>query len=390
MIGPLLAASLTLVSPEADPATWRCAVAAERVPRVLSLLGRDTLPASEARAARSGIELAPGPLSRAGAIVLARSVGADVLVVLRCGEEDGQLVLEAREFLAAAPEASPPVRVGRPVADFVAAIDDLAGRLAGRSPETAGLRAPSGRALEKAGAALMKTGATERAVGLAQALVDDPTSIDLRLSVVEALLAVRDFDGAARFASQTPFAGLPKALSRAMRFRLGAALLEAARYAEARDLLRALRAESETAAILNNLGVALFRLRDPDATATFAKAAAFEDHRQRDVEFNHSLTLVFHDQPAAALPRLEAALSRDEADVRSRLLRVWALRLVNREAERDAEWDRLMRDAPAFASLSRPDPVRRLERIFFFERPAPGAAPALGEAPGRVGNITGQ
>jgi hypothetical protein len=55
-------------------------------------------------------------------------------------------------------------------------------------------------------------------------------------------------------------------------------------------------------------------------------------------------------------------------DAQVRLLKVWALRLLNRETERGEEWGRLMAIAPSFASLGTPDLARRLERIFFSER----------------------
>ena len=46
----------------------------------------------------------------------------------------------------------------------------------------------------------------------------------------------------------------------------------------------------------------------------------------------------------------------------------WALRMLDRLEEREAEWRRLLLIAPSFSSLAQPDLARRLERIFFTER----------------------
>ena len=140
------------------------------------------------------------------------------------------------------------------------------------------------------------------------------------------------------------------------------------RYAEARTLFEGLRHELETAAVLNNLGVALFRLRDPAASAIFERGTFLADHRQRDIAFNRSLTLLFEGKAAAALPFIDSSLEAAPADVRTRLLRIWALRLLDREAERTEEWERLLAAAPSFSALGTPDIARRLERIFHSER----------------------
>lgn len=369
MIGLVLAAALNLVSASHDPATGSCAYASERLPRALAVLGEDAIPAEEARAARRSLDLPEGPLSRAASLTLARRLGATRLVMLRCAEENGRVSLEAQAFGTAGPEAGDVLRAGRPIAEVAAALDEVARALV-RAPADAGplYRPPATRALPKVGAALLRRTASERAVGLAQALVEDPTSIEIRLSLVEALLAARDFDAAARLAAQASLAGTPARLARSLRFALGSALLESGRYAEARDALRLLAGERPSAAALNNLGVALFRLRDPEGPLVFERAAGLEDHRRKDIAFNHSLTLLFQNRGAEAIPRLDAAIAEDPDDVRSRLLRVWALGMLKREAERASEWERLVEQAPSFAALGKPDPVRRLERIFLHER----------------------
>lgn len=374
MIGILLAAALSVVSSaDATPDGWACAYAAERLPRALLVLGEDAISGEETRATRNALDLPDGPLSRATSLILARKLGATRLIAVRCSEASGQTVLEAQAFATAGPEASVVLRASRPTAEVGAVIDDIA-RLLTRVPSSPAplYRAPSLRVLQKVATALRRGRASERAVALAQSLVDDPASIDVRLSLVEALLGARDFDSAARLAAQATLGGVPSPLARALRFRLCVALLESGRYAEARDALRLLASEKESAAVLNNLGVALFRLRDPQGPSVFDRAAALPDHRQRDVAFNHALTLVFQNRGEEAIPKLDAGLAADPGDARSRLLKVWALATLKRDAERDAEWERLVDQNPSFAALGKPDPVRRLERIFPYERtPAP-------------------
>jgi tetratricopeptide (TPR) repeat protein len=185
---------------------------------------------------------------------------------------------------------------------------------------------------------------------------------------VEALVAARDFEAAIRLANGAEGAGTPLRLRRALQFQAGAAQIEAGRYSEAGDTFEALRRERETAAVLNNLGVARFRMRDPEASKLFERAASYVDHRQGDISFNRSLALLFEGNADQALPALDAALAAAPSDVRSRLLRVWALRLLNRQDQREEEWERLIVLAPSFAALGNPDLARRLERVLLSER----------------------
>ena len=378
MIGLLLAAGLTVVSTAAVSSTspsWACAYTAERMPRALTVLGDDTVWAEETRTARRRLGLADAVLTRAANLALARSLGATRLVVVRCTDSGQSTTLEAQAFDTNSPTASEVVRLTRPLADIATSIDQLARRLSlpgesANTPRTGSLRPPSPRALARAGAALLLGTAGERATGLAAALNDDPTSVDLRLSAVGSLIASRDFDGAARLAGVPSPPDTPAPLARALRFQEGAALLESGRYAEARATFEALRRDRETAGALNNLGVSMFRLRESAASEIFERASFIEDHRQSDIAFNRSLSLLFDGRAQEALPFLDTALKAAPDDARTRLLRSWALRLLNREADRAEEWERLMRIAPSFSALGNPDVARRLERIFLFERNA--------------------
>ncbi len=373
MIPLVLATGLTVISVSTVPPTpssWTCAYVAERLPRALSLLGDDTVSAEETWAARKRLSLSDSVLTRASSLALARALGATRLMVIRCLDQDEGTTIEAQSFDAERPLSRDPVRISRSRREIPAAIDELARRLvpAAEASGLAGFRAPSERSLSLAGPALARSSAEDRARGLIRALDEDPGSIDLRLATVDALLAARDLEAAVRLASRAPDEEVAPPLARWLRFQAGAAQLEAGRYAEAGDTFEALRPGRETAAVLNNLGVARFRLRDPNASGLFERAARFVDHRQTDISFNRSLALLFEGKAEVALPSLEASLQARPADVRTRLLRVWALGLMNREAERGEEWERLLALAPSFTSLARPDLARRLERIFFSER----------------------
>lgn len=376
MISLALGAGLTVISASnasPSPGSWSCAYVAERLPKALIVRGEDAVSAGETRAARKRLALPEAILTRASALSLARALGGSRLVVVRCQDERDDTVIEARTFEVDRPAAGEAIRVARPRAEIASAIDEIASRLASPGPHDAALafRAPSPPALAKAGPALASARASERARGLTQALEQDPSSIDLRLSAVEALIAVRDFEAAARLAAAVPGTDTPEALARALRFLAGAAQLEAGRYAEASDTFGALLRARETAAAFNNLGVARFRLRDPFASAQFARAGSLPDRRQNDISFNRALALLFEGRAEQALPALDRLIEAAPRDAQTRLLRVWALRLLNREAERGEEWERLMDFAPSFTSLGNPDLARRLERIFFSE-PIPG------------------
>ncbi|MBX7185487.1 MAG: hypothetical protein K1Y01_10120 [Vicinamibacteria bacterium] len=367
-----LAAGLTVISASNTTAapSWTCPYAAERLPRALALRGDDTVSAMETRTSRKGLSLPDGALSRASALSLARALGGSKLVVVRCQDDRDQTVLEAQAFEVDLPIAGVAVRVARPRAEVGAAIDELAARLTSASaPDSgAGFRAPSPGALARAGSALASPNALDRARGLAAALDVDPASVDLRLSAVEAAIEARDFDAAIRLATAPPSPDTPGALSRVLRFLAGAAQLEAGRYVAASETFGSLLRTSETAAVLNNLGVARFRLRDPDASSLFSRAGSFADDRQNDISFNRALAMLFEGKAEQALPVIDRAIEAAPGDAQTHLLKVWAFRALNREPERATAWDRLMAVAPSFASLGTPDLARRLERIFLSER----------------------
>ena len=373
MIALSLAAGLTVISAENTPrttASWTCAYVAERLPRSLGLLGDDTATAGETRSARTRLKLLETVLTRASNLALTRDLGGTRLIVVRCRDAGVETTIEAQDFDAQRPVAGSVVRASRPRADIAAAVDEIAGRLATAPPPLglSGYRAPKAAALSKAGPALALERAGDRARGLLAALEDDPGSIDLRLSAVEALIAARDFDSALRVGGVAAERDAPRALVRALRFLVGAAQLEAGRYAEAAETFEALRSARETAAVLNNLGVARFRLRDPSASALFEQAGALRDGRQNDISFNRSLALIFEGRAEGALPSIGRLLEATPEDARVLLLRVWALRILGREKERSETWEGLLAQAPSFAPLAVPDLARRLERIFFSER----------------------
>ncbi len=373
MISLALAAGLTVISASSvggSPPSWTCAYVAERLPRALALHGDNAVSAGETRAAQKRLSLPEAVLTRAAALSVARSLGGSRLVVVRCRDERDQTTIEAQAFEVGRPAAGEIARVVRPRAEVAAAIDEIASRLASAGPrdEAPALRAPTALALGRAGPALAAARAYERARGLRAALEADPSSIDQRLSVVEALIAARDFDSAIRLAATPPAPDTQGALARALRFQGGAAQLEAGRYAEASETFHSLLQARETAAALNNLGVARFRLRDPDASSFFARAGSLVDQRQNDISFNRSLALLFEGKAEQALAALDRSIEATPRDAPTRLLKVWALRRLNREAERGEEWERLMALAPSFASLGNPDLARRLERIFLSER----------------------
>lgn len=367
----MLAAGLTVISAaNASPSSWTCDYVAERLPRALILRGEDALWAEEIRAARKRLSLADAVLTRASGLALARSLGATRLVMARCLDERGGVTIEAQSFDVEQPISGDPVRVRQTLANLPSAIDQVASLLTpgGSGPDASSFRAPSPRALSMAGAALSHQNPADRARGLRLALNEDRGSLDLRLSAVQALIAARDFDAAVEVAGAVPAQSGPPALARLLAFQAAAALLESGRYAEASVALEGLRREQESGAVLNNLGVAQFRMRDPQASSYFERASFSTDPRQQDIAFNRSLALIFEDKAATALPMLDAALRAPAPDVRTRLLKVWALALLKRDAERTEEWNRLLAAAPSFALLGAPDLARRLERIFFQER----------------------
>jgi tetratricopeptide (TPR) repeat protein len=367
----LTAAALTVVSTatsSTSPSAWACAYVAERLPRSLTLLGEDTVSALETREARQKLGLAEAVLTRGSNLALARSLGATRLIVVHCGEQGSNATIEAQSFDTNSPRSDEPLRMTHALPDLPAAVDQLAQRLSpGPHSALSGFKPPSVKALAKAGPALLLKDANARATEL-MAIAREDASVDLRLSAVQALVVARDFDNAARLADLPLATDAPPRLARELRFLSAVALLESGRYEDARSVLETLRLQLETAAVLNNLGVSLFRLREPAASGVFERATFLPDHRKRDIGFNRALTTLFLGAPETALPLIDDVLAQAPSDPRARLLRLWALALLNRLSERGEEWNRLMAIAPSFSALGTPDVARRLERIFHSER----------------------
>lgn len=197
----LLAAGLTVVTAATvsnSRPSWACAYAAERLPRALILRGDDAVSAEETRAARQTLSLSEAILTRAASLALARRMGASRVVIVRCLDE-GPIVIEAQSFAVDRPATGALLRVIRPPAQIAAAIDEIAEALASKPLRgDTDYRGPSESALSRAGLALAAASPLERASGLTEALDGDPSSVDLRLSAVEALITARDFDTAQR------------------------------------------------------------------------------------------------------------------------------------------------------------------------------------------------
>jgi tetratricopeptide (TPR) repeat protein len=322
----------------------------------------------ETREARRQLSLSEAVLTRGSNLALARSLGATRLIVVHCSEQNSNATLEAQSFDTASPRSDEPVRLTRALHDLPAAVDQLAHHLRpGPASALSGFRPPSPKALARAGPALVLRNANARATELL-AIAREEGSIDLRLSAMQALITARDFDNGARLSELPLPPDAPPRLVRELRFLSAVALLESGRYEDARSVLETLRRQLETAAVLNNLGVSLFRLRDPAASAVFERATFLSDHRQRDIGFNRALTMLFLGPADRALPLIDDVLATAPSDPRARLLRLWALAMLNRSSERGEEWDRLMAIAPSFSALGTPDVARRLERIFQSER----------------------
>jgi tetratricopeptide (TPR) repeat protein len=369
---PLLAAAaLTVVSTatsSTSSSAWACAYVAERLPRSLTLLGEDTVSAMETRDARQRLGLPEAVLTRGSNLALARSLGATRLIAVHCSEQGSNATIEAQSFDANSPQSGEPFRMTRTQQDLPTAIDQLAQSLSPGNPSAlSGFKPPSAKALAKAGPALLLRDANARATEL-MAVAREDASVDLRLSAVQGLIGARDFDNAASLADLPLPKDAPPRLVRELRFLSAVALLESGRYEDARAVLEVLRRQFETAAVLNNLGVSLFRLREPSASSVFERATFLFDHRQPNIAFNRALTKLFLGTAETALPLIDEVLANSPSDPRARLLRLWALALLNRPSERAEEWDRLMAIAPSFSALGTPDVARRLERIFPSER----------------------
>lgn len=371
MMGFVLGAGLTLVATaqaNSDAPSWTCAYASHRLPRTLRLLGHDALSPLETAATRERLHLGDTLLTRASALTLASAMGATKMLLVGCRSDRGgkDVVFEGRLYDVVSPQADPPVRVVRSADQIQRAIDDFAKAAIGFSspgPPDAPLLAAA--LVAKVGVALSAANSAERAKELREAARLEPASPELRELTAESLFAARDFDSVIGLALANPSKGAET--GRALRFLGGAAELEAGRYSEAFDTFERLRTVRETEEVLNNLGVARFRMRYKDASDYFERAAKLSGARRRDVDFNRSLALIFEGNSEAAADRLQAALVQDPTDTRSRLLRVWALRTLGRGVEREEEWQRLMEIAPSFVSLAAPDLARRLERIFVAE-----------------------
>jgi Flp pilus assembly protein TadD len=379
----LSAAGPVLVAPPeprqaAPEAAWVAEAVSDVLPRALAELGVPAVERGERVRVQEELELPTSPLTRASWIRVAQELGAPRLVSGAFELKDGRLDLALRILDVERATLSAPLTVSGPQEALPGLLRGLAWdiALAGPQPPAGGREDFLARpgidftALRAYARSLTATDAAARARLLREALAAAPDYHEAWLELGRLQLDSRDHMGALEsLARAQEFPGF----AREAAFLRGVALLEAARFRTAAELLNRLVLERPSAATLNNYGLALLRggQDSPARASQVLRQAHDADPSLAGPAFNLGFALFCEGDPASAATWLGKVVQADARDTHARLVLVWALRGAGRTAEADAEWAALMARAPGYAGMAEPQTQRRFERIVRSEGRAP-------------------
>jgi tetratricopeptide (TPR) repeat protein len=163
-------------------------------------------------------------------------------------------------------------------------------------------------------------------------------------------------------------------LARAARFLQGVALLQMARYDEARALCASLAEASSSPGVLSNHALAVLRAggreagRSAEASALLRRAVE-QAPGVSDVAFNLGWALLVEGDPEAAVFWLRGVARQAPRDGVARVVLSWALRKAGHAAEAAEEWRGVALAGAPERLTETPDLQRRLGRVIYTEWP---------------------
>ena len=363
--------------PAATPAppAWIAEAVADALPRDLDRLGVPVVDRHARLAAHESLDIPAVALSRATSIRVAESLAVSRVLLGTYEVNGGDLTVSLRwldvergtlssPFLSSAPLVSAPAMLRGLAWDVV-----LAGPW--KAPGTREAFVAAGRvvpfpAFEAYGMGLASPKASSRREQLRRALKLHPPYDDARIALAREEIAAREY--AAAFATLEPVpAG--SSLWRLSRFLQGCALLEMARYDEARALLTRLSEADASPGVLSNQGLAALRAGQAGPASALIRQAVEKAPGATDVAFNLGWALLVEGDYEAAAFWLRGLARQAPRDVVARVALSWALRKSGATDEAAEEWRGVALIGAPDGLTETPDLARRLGRVLLAEWP---------------------
>jgi tetratricopeptide (TPR) repeat protein len=361
----------------AEPAApWLAEAISDVLPRALARLGVPVVDRMERLRAHEALDIPPVTLTRATSIRLAEALGVSRIVSGTYERHDHGLTLSLRWLDVDKGSLSPPLVASGPLEDVAALLHGLAWdiALAGpwKPPGTresflASARRPAFAAFEAYGRGLSGVKTDDRLEQLRLALKRQPDYDEARLALARVQIEMREY--AAAHATLAAVADA-SALAREARFLQGVALLELARYDEARTLLVRLAESEASPGVLSNEALAALRGGEKGKASALLREAASQAAGVPDVAFNLGWALLLEGDPEAATFWLRGVTRQAPRDVYARIALSWALRNAGHADQAAEEWRgiALMGGVPEGLAET-PDLGKRLGRVMLAEWP---------------------
>ena len=353
---------------------WIGPVASELLARGLAILGVPVADRGERLRAQAALELPQVSLTRATSLRIAEALGANRLVTGTYSTRGEQVTLSLRVLDAEHASLGSPIVASGPLATVADLSHSLAWDVAlasstppGMSREAFFARRPavSFEAVKTYGQSLAAHRAAARLRLARDALRLAPQFHDARLTLGQLLREAGELSAAYETLGRIP---LDAPESRSARFLQGVALLEVGRYRDAARLYASLAEADATPAVLNNEALAVLRSPEDDGRASdLLRRAADMAPAHVDLLFNLGWALLVEGDAEAAEFSMRDAVRRAPLDPQARVVLAWALRRRG-GAEMESAWRAVVALAPAYQTLTTPDPTRHFERILSSER----------------------
>ena len=362
--------------PVGDPgvSAWLAEAVADVLPRDLERLGVPAVARADRLRAHDALDIPVVALSRATAIRFAEALDASRIIGGTFETHGRELTLSLWWIDVQRGSISAPLLSKGTLEDAQSLIHQAAWDLALAGPlKPGGTRdaflASAARvpfpAFEAYGMGLFAGKPAVRIENLRRALKLHPEYDEARLALAQLEIETRDYTSAhatlARVADTSP-------LARGARFLQGVALLELARYDDARALQARLAEREASPGVLSNHGLAVLRGGGKEASELLRRAVD-QAPGVSDLSFNLGWALLVEGDAEAAVFWLRGVARQAPRDAVARVVLSWALRKAGHTAEAAEEWRGVALMGAPERLTEVPDLQRRLGRVVFTEWP---------------------